>query len=77
MSGRIKIVLSADGIQFLKSQKCIYTKIAALVGKDADTIKRWVRQHSEQLTLPKVVNAVKQITNEDISRYFEEQVVAD
>ena len=77
MSERIKIALSSDGIDFLKNQKCIYTKTAALIGRDSDTIKRWVRQNSEQLTLASVVVAVKKITKKDISCYFEQQEVED
>lgn len=69
------IVLSKEGIDFIKSQKYIYTNVAYKIGRDGDTIKRWVRENSERLTLPTVVKAIKELTGEDITRFFIEKTI--
>jgi hypothetical protein len=69
------IVLSKEGIDFIKGQKYIYTNVAYKIGRDGDTIKRWVRENSERLTLPTVVKAIKDLTGEDITRFFIEKTI--
>lgn len=68
---RVDVKLSQAGIDFLKSQKRIYTNLAWLIGKDADSIKRWIRTNHVRLVGADVVEAVRQLTNEDLTKYFE------
>lgn len=67
---RVEVRLSPEGITFLKSHKRIYTDIGYLVKKDADSVKRWVRDNHKRLVGHDVVEAVKQITGEDLTKYF-------
>jgi len=67
---RVEVRLSQEGISFLKSHKRIYTDIGFLIKKDADSVKRWVRDNHSRLVGHEVVEAVKQITGEDITKYF-------
>ena len=67
---KVEVRLSQEGIDWLKGHKRIYTNIAALIGKDADSVKRWVRTNHVRLIGADVIEAVKRLTGEDMSKFI-------
>lgn len=67
---KVRMKLSEEGIDWLKSNKRICTQIAAMVEKDADTVKRWVRTNHVRLVGADVVESVKRITGQDMSKFI-------